>query len=682
MRKFFTTSLLFLVFISATIAQTFNGGGGVILDDGSDNYYPINVSGLSPSNIDTVFGLETVCINLIHTWDDDLVISLIAPDGTEFMLAARNGGDGDNYTNTCFNSFASQSIESAGAPFTGTFTPEGSMSTVNDGQNGNGIWQLHILDTYPFADAGVLFDWSLTFGNNPAKPFPFYGTNLPLVVINTHGKLIPDDPKMMVDMKIINNGSWNVETDSGNIYSGLAGIELRGTSSGWMPKKSYNFETRHADSSDFNVQVLGMPSESDWILIANYSDKSLMRNFFSYFLYNKMGNYASRMRYCDVIIDGEYQGIYLLGEKIKRDNNRVDIRSLSAADSTFPAISGGYIFKIDWIKSGDKTWSSNFPAIGNTSNLQYIIEYPKPENLLLPQLNYIKAYVDTFEYVMSTPQFADPVSGYSKYINVASFIDYAILEELAKNVDGYRLSMFFNKDRNGKIVAGPPWDFDIAWGNVDYMECFDPAGWSYDIQANYTNQCPFWWPKLYQDTNFTHAMRCRWEVLKQTVLNPVNIKNEIDSIVAMLGPAVDVNFEKWPILGVYVWPNPSPIPEDYPGEVYNLKKWVDERYAWLDANIPGECPDAGIETVNDLLTPDISIYPNPNDGSFSIISNLSISTKEIPLEIYSANGNIVWSSKWDGSSKIKLPENTGNGLYLLKVTSQWSSSLIKFIISR
>ncbi len=683
-KSFIRLNVFFVVTMACSLplaSQTYTGGGGPIADDGSDNYYPITVSGLSPAFIDTLFGLETVCVNLVHTWDDDLVISLIAPDGTEALLSSRHGWDGDNYTNTCFNNDSPDHISLGTAPFTGTFKPDGSLAPVNNGQNANGIWRLRIRDTYPFLDSGTLLNWSLTFGNQPAKPFPFSGTLLPLVVITTPGGLIPNDPKVMVEMKVIHhgNGISNQIQDIGNIYTGLAGIELRGNSSQMMPKKSYGFETRNADSSDRNVILLGMPSESDWVLLANYADKSLMRNFFSYHMFRKTGRWAPRMRYCELVIDGEYQGIYLLGEKVKRDQYRVDISSLSASDSLLPVVSGGYLFKIDWIKAGDMVWESDYPAIGATLPLTYILEYPKAEDVTTAQIKYIRSVVDSFEYVMKQPDYADPVTGYRKYIDETSFIDLILLIEFTKNVDGYRLSTFLHKERNGKICAGPPWDYDLSWGNADYMDCWSTEGWSLTSQMDETDQCPFWWELLWLDTTFTNQMRCRWESLRQTIYNPSVILHEIDSVAAMLDPAVDLNFIKWPILGIYVWPNPAPIPTDYEGEVQKLKDWVIDRIAWMDANLPGYCFEPGIDEGLDDATA-VRVYPNPARDRFGITGFHPSGTCH--YEILDATGRMIQSGTWQEGMVIETEPSTAAGTYLLMLSDDEKSVRLRLSISR
>lgn len=677
-----TYIMLFFVFFlrpAEPAAQIYYGTGGNIPDDSTDVYFGLNVTGITPAVADTNFGLETVCINISHTNTSNLLISLVSPDGTEFALSAFNGKFGVNYTNTCFNNEAAIFIEQGQSPYTGTFKPEGSMSSVNNGQNPNGNWKLHILDARPYSHSGVVISWTLTFGNNPASPFPFTGTVLPLLIINSNGQLINDEPKIMADMRIIfkGNGQINTASDSANVYSGKAGIEQRGTSSSNMPKKSFNFETRNADSTDRNVSLLGMPSESDWLLLANYSDKTQLRNYYAYHLFGKLGRWAPRMRFCELLLNGEYQGIYLLGEKIKRDNDRVNISSLSSGITTLPELSGGYIFKLDWVKPRDVVWKSEFNAINSIKKLNYILEYPKPANVIHEQLDYIKSYVDSFEYVMTQPYYNNSVTGYTRFIDRSSLVDIFLLSEFTKNVDAYRLSSFFSKDRNGKIIAGPPWDYDLAMGNVNYWDCENTAGWSLKTQMVNTDQCPFWWDILFMDTLFQNRVRCRWEELRNTVFNPQIIATEIDSVAASLGSSINMNFVKWPVLGVYVWPNPDPIPADYAGEIQNLKNWISSRFAWLEINLPGICYQGTDEIMADNnLQPFIA--PNPVENTFRIFGFHK--TGESTVSILTLCGKVFYETTWDGTSPLKIPDNTANGLYLLKIRNGNTIKVLKLAV--
>ncbi|HLG03929.1 MAG TPA: proprotein convertase P-domain-containing protein, partial [Bacteroidia bacterium] len=257
MKKIFPVFLAVIFFIPGN-SQTYTGGNGPVADFATTDF-PLTVSGLSPSNIDSLsFGLETVCVNLMHTWDEDLEIRIVSPDGTVALLVGGQGGSGDNFTNTCFNQYAATAITTASPPFSGTFRPMGPVGLINNGQNGNGAWILRVTDVYP-ADNGFLLSWSITFGNSPATATPFSVSNLPLVIINTiNNQAIPDEPKIMADMGIIFNGNGNINavTDPFNNYNGKCGIEKRGSSSQMFPKKPFGIELWDSSGTAIDASLL------------------------------------------------------------------------------------------------------------------------------------------------------------------------------------------------------------------------------------------------------------------------------------------------------------------------------------------------------------------------------------------------------------------------------------------
>ena len=173
-------------------------------------------------------------------------------------------------------------------------------------------------------------------------------SNLPIVVIDTRGVTIPDDPKISASLKIYNrgNGTRNFLTDAPQ-FNGNCGIEVRGSSSQQFPKKSYGFETWSINGTSIDTSLLGMPSESDWILNANYTDKSFLRNVMAYQLWHDMGHYSTRYHFVELIVNNQYQGIYILSEKIKRDKNRLNSAKLSNTQNSGDELTGGYIFKVD-----------------------------------------------------------------------------------------------------------------------------------------------------------------------------------------------------------------------------------------------------------------------------------------------------------------------------------------------
>jgi subtilisin-like proprotein convertase family protein len=686
-----TLLLIFTIFSVTTQAQTYSGGGGAIPDAGPQVAFPITVSGLSPATVDTVFGVETICLNITHTWDADLNILLQAPDGTIVDLSVGNGGSGDNYTNTCFNGFATTPIVAGTAPFTGTFRPQGFLGAVNNGQNGNGQWKLLIQDTYA-ADAGTLLNWSITFGNNPAKPFLFTSSNLPIVLINTFGASIPDEPKIAAQMGIIYNGVGvrNYLTDAPNNYNNKIGIEMRGSSSMSFPQKSYGLETRDINGTQKDTMVLGMPKEHDWILYAPYDDKTCMRNVLSYDIANKTGHYASRTVFCELFINGQYQGIYVMMEKIKRDNNRVDIAKLKPTDISGDDLTGGYIIKVDKQtgSGGSGGWNSNFTS-STGSNIFFQYHYPKDVDIVIQQKNYIQAYVDSFEVALNGPNFADPAIGFRKFADVNSFVDYFILNEISRNVDGYRLSTYLHKDKNsngGKLKIGPAWDYNLAWWNANYCNGNLSTGWAYQFNSvcgGDSWQVPFWWTRMMQDTEFKNQLKCRWTQLRQTTLNTTLLSNFIDSVALFLGESQQRHFTAWPILGVYTWPNPSPIPADYAGEIMAMKTWMINRVNWLDANMPGTCTVGIVE--NSDFEKSFYVYPNPFTNTIKLSFYLPENEKA-SIRIVDMLGRTVYEEqtktylKGDNSVEINLDaQSIEKGIYFISYTSNGNTVSKKIV---
>ena len=238
-------------------------------------------------------------------------------------------------------------------------------------------------------------------------------SNLPIVIINTSGQIIQDDPRITVSMGIIDNGLGQINhvTDSFNNYNGDVSIEIRGSTSQYYPKKSYAFTPLDSSGNNVEAPILGFPAETDWIFYAPYPDKTLMRNTLAYYFFNRMGHYTSRTRFVELILNEDYLGVYELHEKVKRDDNRVNISKLTPSDTSGDNLTGGYIIKVDKTTgSGDETWTSPWD---NDVFFQY--HDPEDEDLLDVQKNYIQNYVNLFETALHGSQFADPDSGFRSY---------------------------------------------------------------------------------------------------------------------------------------------------------------------------------------------------------------------------------------------------------------------------
>lgn len=528
----------------------------------------------------------------------------------------------------------------------------------------------------------------------------FTSSNLPIVVINTNGQEIPNDEKITADMGIIFNGEGtrNYLTDPFNNYNGKIGIEIRGSSSQSFPKKQYAVETRDASGNDLDVSLLGLPEESDWILFAPYNDKSLMRDVITYKLASEMGRYASRSKYCEVILNNEYVGIYVLLEKVKRDNNRVNIKKLEPTDISGDAITGGYIIKVDkWDGENNEGWNSSYlPYPQSQYPIYYQYHYPKPDEIVQQQKEYIQNKIFQYETIMNfSVNISDSINGYPKFLDVNSFVDFMIVNEVTKNVDGYRLSSYLYKDRdsrNPKIFAGPVWDFNLGFGNADYYEGWMTQGWQVEYLSNYNNMqwefylIPNWWKKLFNDESFSNKVYARWQNVKSSIYNTQHINTYIDSLTALLDEAKTRNFEKWPVLGVYVWPNPF-VGQTYAEEINYLKSWIHDRLLWMDNNMIGE--PTGILENNFELINEFKLYqnyPNPFNPNTTIEFSL-IKASSTKLSLYDVLGRqvkiLVNEFLEPGSYSFNYKaEGISSGIYFVKIESGNYQSTIKLVYDK
>ncbi len=442
----------------------------------------------------------------------------------------------------------------------------------------------------------------VTSGPTPEPdPIGLTDSTVPYIVINTNGTDIPDEPKISASMRII--------IENIQVFSGDIGIEVRGsTSRRLFDKLSYGFETWDASGEDIDVTINGLPEEEDWILYGPFSDKTLIRNKLAYDLAREVGEYASRGFYAELEINDEYLGVYILMEKIKRDDNRLALANLRPEENDGVDITGGYILKIDKT-SGDtdnEDWSGDenyTPELGFRSDYgafstelayapygpkqgeetYYLYEDPDASDITPQQKAYIQQYIDGFESAIFNDDFT---SVYQNYINIESFVDHFLLNELAGNPDAYRLSTYLHKDKEGKLNMGPVWDFNIAFGNDGRSSA---SRWIYLYNENYPEDLwlvPFYWERLMQDETFRQAIKSRWNELKNSTFSETSIHGKIDTYISELvaGDAINRNYEKWDVLGEELIFN-SFVGETYQDEIDYLKGWISDRITWMDQQI-------------------------------------------------------------------------------------------------
>ncbi|MDP5140101.1 MAG: CotH kinase family protein, partial [Spirosomaceae bacterium] len=379
-------------------------------------------------------------------------------------------------------------------------------------------------------------------------------------------------------------------------------------------------------------------------------------------------------QYVEVVLNGEYQGVYVLMEKIKRDNGRVDIARLDPDENSGDDLTGGYIIKIDkGTGTNNGSWIRDHQVSNNKSQrIQYYYEYPAEPST--QQKTYIQKYVDDFENALKSDRFTDPDVGYRKYANVSSFIKLFLLNEVSRNIDGYRISTFMYKDKDsnggGKLTLGPPWDYDISYGNANYCQGnrFDLFAYRFnDLCPDDFWQVPFWWPRLMQDPAFISEMRDTYLTERESggIFSDENLTNMIDELEAELQQPQARNFQKWQILGQYVWPQPEPISRTWKGEVDELRTWLQSRLKWLDANMPGVY--VGSEEIPELT---VTAYPNP----FIDVINIS-------LEVASPKDAVITMYDSFGREFIKQTEQlrAGKNIVNLQLPTQANLQQLQFL---
>ena len=429
------------------------------------------------------------------------------------------------------------------------------------------------------------------------KAQTFTDSNLPIVVIETDGGVsIPDEPKVLGTMKIIwhQDGSRNYMTDIDNPeylnYNGRIGIERRGSSSQtYSNKKPYAIETLQDDNvTNNNVSIFNMPEENDWILNSLAFDQTGMRDFLAYELSETIGQYASRRQYCEVVINGNYTGLYVFMEKIKPDKGRVNIEKMDQTCNSYPEVTGGYIVKADKTTGGDPVaWTMQGYGGGGWwggwgVSTDFILHYPKPAEVTNTQKNYIHNVFDDLASVANQNN-TSISSGISSVIDIPSFVDFMLIAEFSSNVDVYSFSTFFHKDRCGKLRAGPVWDYNLAFGYDAFGDRSKYDVWQFN---NTDNNGPKFWKDLFDTDLFRCYLARRWFELTEPdqPLNYERVCSRIDDIDTLIAEAVVRDNQRW---------NQMSQHDQY---VNNMKNWIQQRINWLNNNIGSDqgCDDVDL----------------------------------------------------------------------------------------
>ena len=505
-----------------------------------------------------------------------------------------------------------------------------------------------------------------------------FSSNLPLIIINTHGEEFSAErtTRVAAATRFINtNGARTTLTGPAD-FDGRALMNVRGHASRRYPKHSFTFRALDEHDEKLKVSIFGLPKETEWVLYAPYSDKTLLRDVLAYELSNALGRWAPRTRYVEVFVNetgakltmDDYAGVYVLEDKVTRGPQRADVTRLRPDENMEPALTGGYLFKKDHVGRGPAkravpervrglnnidpggpldlpSGPGGFPAdpggflpnstpaalalarrvararskldpppaetgaVTNQLGLptppgskrertshdgrmfpdedgfwtsikgnHFFYVEPEPDEITALQRAWLKDHLDIFERALYGPDFINPTNGYHSFIDDASFIDHHLLVETTKNVDGFRFSTFYQKDRGGKIRMEPIWDMNLTFGNAATRDGWKPEHWLWPQwdDTEYT-----WFRRLFEDPDFAQRYVDRWAALRTNVFATARLLARIDQLAAQLHEAQQRNFARWPILGVTVPPNHF-VGTNYAGEISFLKNWTEARLAWMD----------------------------------------------------------------------------------------------------
>ena len=366
----------------------------------------------------------------------------------------------------------------------------------------------------------------------------------------------------------------------------------RGNFTWTLPKKGYALELHDDVGGDLDASILGLPAGSDFALYACYTDKTCMRNALVFALGQELGRWSPRTRFVELVIDGDYRGLYMLWERIRRDPTRCDVDkpAKTAGDGD---LSGGYILRHEGGGKGPETvdgvtYDRDFVM---TSGRVYTYHYPDADKLTPEQSGYLRGFMQEFEDAMQ----ADP-AGHAARIDVPSWVDHGIVEELTNNWDGYVHSIYMTKESaadGGLLTMGPLWDFDLAFanGNVTGYNCATD-NWAHQIQRPAPDDVPSYWLALYADPEFQRAFKCRWQALRAGAIDLETFSARVTAWAGFTASARVRDQAKWATVGMSIFPNCFSKPT-YDEEVAGLLAWIDARITWLDgqaAAMPGSCP--------------------------------------------------------------------------------------------
>jgi hypothetical protein len=424
-----------------------------------------------------------------------------------------------------------------------------------------------------------------------------FTSQLPIAVIDQHGGggYGPGEPYKPSFFYLFDRNSTGTATlnSTPTLFSKIQN-KVRGSTSANFPKRAYGMKTSNEANENEKKSLLGLAADSSWVWYNPWKyDDTYVHNAFMFQLSRDLGRWAPRTRPVEMFLNvnggkldyTDYNGVYVLTEKIKSGSNRLDLTSIAPADTTGDALTGAYIIKIDRADADETSWTTALSQVSAESKI--VLVEPEQEDEKPEQVAYIKNYVNNFETALAADRAGNwQTRNYQKYIDVPSWIDVHLLNSFSLNPDSFRLSSYFHKDRNEKLKAGPIWDFDRAlFADKDGTEPQDsPRQW------NGTHFDMSWWREVWRDPEFIQAWVDRWWEIRGGAMSDEHLATLITTMGNEIGNTVGArDAARFPGTD-----GNAPESGSYLGEIAALRDWLVSsapgnlgRTNWIDTQVPG-----------------------------------------------------------------------------------------------
>lgn len=550
-----------------------------------------------------------------------------------------------------------------------------------------------------------------------AQDFNAKSYDLPLIFVNTNGQTIGQNEKISGTMRVLDLGT-NLVSDSAKGDLLNIGIKVRGQTSATFPKKGYGVFFVDPAGADLKYSLLGLPEAEDWVFHGPYVDKTLIRNAIAHWLYRQTGRYSSRTKFYEMFVNGEYKGVYLLEEKIKRGKSRVDIAKLKETDVSGDDVTGGYIWSIDKV-SNNSTQGLDQEGFKTKGGSPVVLRYPKKEKLAPEQLQYIESFTNKIEEKCTSGSITS--SGCTEVVDLDAAVDYMMHQEITKNTDAFICSFYMFKDKDskgGKMQMGAPWDFNLSLGAVSYSQGMDSTGWQIEYNAKSMSSGDYfvtkWEQNIWKDAAFKESFKNRWAELRSGVWHTRTINHFVDSLKTVLKNAADRNFERWPNLGKASGMNdPDPLSSSsgnggnnggwgfggfgggfgfgmtmngyseptWDAEVEHVRKYLMARIRWIDGQMAFTEPaePVVVEVEEPALVEELQglgvVMPLRQNYYVRSGSSLKVySSKGGLLELRNLNGQVLLRKNVAaGESDITLPVSIRKAVFIVTLNGKMIS---------